>query len=934
MPATAPALGSTEGGPLADERTVFDDVTSQAGFPDELGRTRVAWGDYDGDGWEDLLLDGRMLWRNDQDGTFTDVTAAAGLGSINSVGGVWADYDNDGDLDFYAIVRSKTARDALWRNDGDGTFTDATMQSGEIYDFLPSEGAAWGDYDNDGFVDLYVANYETASVDSEAELGIGTPDVLYRNIGNGRFENVTGFADVELDGQPLCGRGVVWADYDDDGDLDIYVSNYRLDPNLLWENLGDSFINVAASARAEGYASNNDIGGPRYGHTIGSDFGDYDNDGDMDLYASNLAHPRFIMFSDKSMLLQRGVGNAYVDRFYGSGIAYCETSSDPSWADYDNDGDLDLYFTAVYEECGSRLFRNTGRDRFEDATGESRTSVDNGWGTGWCDYDHDGDLDLAVGSGTAFRLLENGGNENHWLEVELEGTLANSLAIGARVRVVTDTASMVRDVKGGRGTTSQDMLACHFGLGDNTDDVEVAVRWPGDRSWTEIGPYSVDQRIHITQGEGDADLAISLRVEPEEPEEGEVVELTATIENVGSSRFDYFQIKFILDGHNEIEEWNFYSELYPGETVSIESLWQAGAEGDHTLSAQINDSLPLDTNPANDISSKTVSVRTKNLEPIARIMASPSEGPPGETITFDGSESIDDTGVSRYLFEFGDGTDSGWGIDLWVTHTYNIEGEFLASLTVEDLDGVRSSNFATTLIKISSMGYRPTAEIITILPNPARWGDIVTLHGTGYGIGGANITGHSWNSSMDGHLGDEALITTTRLSVGEHNIFFKVRDERGLWSDPVTTLLVVNPQEGEWTVNIDHPREGAVPGGDTLMVVGTASYTSAQVVTVEVRVDNEAWEVASGTVTWSYELDLTGLADGPHTIRVRASSMDSTSENTMVNFTLGEVQTTASFDVWEWLTTWQGMVFVIAVLALIVANIYASRRRRRRSMTA
>jgi hypothetical protein len=786
--------------PLADEVTRFTDVTQDAGFPDDLARTRVAWGDYDDDGWEDLLLDGRMLWRNKGDGTFMDVTSAAGIGGVPGVGGVWADYDNDGDLDFYTIVRSFTKRDALWQNDGDGTFTDVTMMSGEVYDYLPSEGAAWGDWDNDGYVDLYVANYETASVRSDDELGIGTPDSFYWNRGDGTFWNVSSL--VEPNDEPLCGRGVVWADYDDDGDLDIYVSNYRLDPNLLWRNdQGAGLGNFAMPAGVEGTSIGDLPGNPRYGHTIGSDFGDYDNDGDMDLYASNLAHPRFLLFSDVSMLLNNQGDGTFNDQFKRSGIAYCETSSDPSWVDYDNDGDLDLFFTAVYEGVGSRMFRNTDRNRFEDATEESRTSVEDGWGTGWCDYDHDGDMDLAVGSGSGFRLLQNGGNDNHWLLLKLEGTHVNSKAIGTRVRVTAGDLTMVREVKGGRGTTSQDMLTCHFGLGSYEGYAMVDIRWPGDTEWIHIGGFGADQRIFISQDEGDADMEVRIDVVPDDPEVGEAVEIVATLENVGSSTFSEVDYDIFINGAKE-SGGGYFGSLSPGWTRQMEFPWQPMEEGDYTIECRITESSPHDTNPDNNVAKLGVTVRGQNQEPIARLQVSPLEGPPESTITLDASASTDDSSIALYFFEFGDGTDSGWTASPVISHVYSMAGEFLVSLTVEDEHGLRSTNFVTALITITSMGYRPTAEIVTVLPNPARQGDAVTLHGKGLAVGDTNIAGHSWNSSIDGHLGDVAIVTVSTLSVDEHTIIYKVRDERGLWSDPATAVLEILPPEGDWEIAI------------------------------------------------------------------------------------------------------------------------------------
>jgi hypothetical protein len=916
---------------LADELTRFTDVTEEAGFPDDLGRTRVAWGDYNGDGWEDLLLDGRMLWRNNGGtGSFSDVTSQAGIRGVPGVGGVWADYDNDGDLDFYTIVRSFTQRDALWRNDGDGTFTDVTMQAGDVHDDLPSEGAAWADYNDDGYVDLYVANYETASVRSDDELGIGTPDVLYKNNGDGTFSNVSRIAGVELDRDELCGRGVAWCDYDDDGDIDIYVSNYRLDPNLLWRNDGEGgFTNVAQNARVEGYASDTVPGGDaRYGHTIGSDFGDYDNDGDMDLYASNLAHPRFIMFSDKSMLLNNRGDGTFVDRWYGSGIAYCETSSDSSWADYDNDGDLDLYFTAVYEDVYSRLFRNAGRERFEDATGESRTTVNNGWGIGWCDYDHDGDLDLAIGSGSGMRLFENEGNDNNWLQVELEGEYSNSKAIGARVRVSAGSLDMIRDVKGGKGTTTQDMLATHFGLGGHDGNVDVEVRWPGSTSWTDQGSYSVNQRIMISQGDADVDASIALEATPDEPRLGETVDLTAIVENLGETTIETVTLSFTVQGTGQIGTSKQVGPLDPGEDASASVPWQPQGEGSFSIIAQITDVEPFDANPDNDVARVTVNVRGTNAVPIARLAVEPVKAPPGVAINFDGTGSTDDIAIARYMFEFGDDSVPTWQTSPVTVHEYTVEGDYLASLTVEDGDGAMSTNFATTTVTITSRGFRPTAEIVTILPNPARLGETVTIHGRGTAVEGATITTHSWNSSIDGHIGDRNIVTLADLSLGEHTLLYKVQDDRGLWSDPATAVLHIIEPQGTFALRVDRPREGESVAGDTLTVMGTAVYSTGAVVSVEVRLDNDIWDVAEGTGTWTHELDLLDVQEGVHTIRVRALSMDSTSDIVFLNFTIGKETADPDRGLLDLVFTREGFI-AIAVFLIVADLIYLAVKRSR-----
>jgi hypothetical protein len=541
-------------------------------------------------------------------------------------------------------------------------------------------------------------------------------------------------------------------------------------------------------------------------------------------------------------------------------------------------------------------------------------------------------VDLAVGSGSGFRLLENDGNENHWFQVQLEATWDNSAAIGARVRIESGGERQYRDVKGGRGTTSQDMLTCHFGLADRFGPVDVSVRWPGDRNWTDHGSFPADQRVTLVQGDVDIDASVALEVDPDAPRVGEAVDLTAIVENEADNTITSAEVTFTVQGVGAIGQPQRVGPLGPGGSETAETVWQPTREGVFTVVAELTDVQPFDTDPDNDASTVSVTVRTTNLEPIARLKVEPSSGPPGMDLTFDGGNSSDDTAVALYLFEFGDDTESGWTPSPVVTHSYSMEGEFLASLTVRDGEGLQSTNFATFLVRVSSMGYRPTANIITVMPDPARVGEVVTLHGRGTAASGATIEEHSWNSSIDGPVGDEALVTTAELSVGEHNIIYKVRDDRGLWSDPATVSLEVLPAEGDWTLTIERPKEGARPDGDVLVVSGTATYTGGFVLAVEVRLDNEAWETAEGTGEWSHDIELFDLPDGYHTVRVRASSMDSTSETVFVNFTLGDDPADEPFDLREWLYTFEGRVFIIVVagVVLLVANVMIIRRRSRK----
>jgi len=490
----------------------FRDITVEAGLDKSFGR-RVAWGDYNNDGYQDILFDGSRLWRNNGNGTFTEVTKESDI-TCTYGGGIWADYNNDGYLDFF----SAGASDALWRNNGNGTFTNVTSGiNSKLSDGYPTEGAGWGDYNHDGFVDLYVANYEQP-------FAVGTPDFLWENIRGKVFKDVTAEAKITPP-KNRCGRGVSWADYNNDGLLDIFVSNYRLNPNFLWQNNGDgTFTNVAKEVGVEGIQVKG-----CYGHTIGSDWGDYDNDGNLDLFQANLAHPRYITFSNMSLLLKNSGAPDYTfsDNRKECGIGFEETHSDPAWVDFDNDGLLDLYITSVYPERPSFLYKQEKNGRFRDVTWLTGTRVYNGWGCAWADIDNDGDLDLIVcgssrgnGKGTVYLFRNetiladnksaNGSasspvgarcnvplqpslsRDRNFLDVKLIGRDCNCSAIGARLILKTDKNKFIREVKGGRGTTNQDSLVQHFGLGNFDKEVTLTISWPcGRKQQIKVSPNRI-----------------------------------------------------------------------------------------------------------------------------------------------------------------------------------------------------------------------------------------------------------------------------------------------------------------------------------------------------------------------------------------------------------------------------------------------------------
>lgn len=462
--------------------------------------SRVAWGDYDNDGFDDLMTNGPTLWHNEGAGVFTNVTATAFPGGLSAStgGGVWGDYDNDGCLDYFGQGGGTSTGELLLHNECDGTFTDVTLASGiddsqEEVDcngdgapeHSPTEGAAWLDFDGDGLLDIFLANYECWT--GADTLGYG--DRLFRNNGDGTFADVG--SEVGLSTSRRQGRGATAGDLDRDGDVDLYVSNYRLVRNLFYDNLGDGTLDEVASAN--GTAGTFHSGYGSYGHTIGTVAGDIDNDGDFDLVVGNLAHPFFYHFSDRTQVLVNDGSGNFTDEAEERGIYYRETHSNPVLFDADNDGDLDLFITCVYSGRDSDFYENDGTGHFTLRNWESGLVVQNGWGAAAADYDNDGDVDL-VAYGLYRNDLDNG---HHWVQVRPLGAETNRSALGAVVQVEAGGLTQVRLVSGGSGTSSQDSPVQHFGLGEADSLDRITVWFPYQAEPVVVEDIAVDQRVWV-----------------------------------------------------------------------------------------------------------------------------------------------------------------------------------------------------------------------------------------------------------------------------------------------------------------------------------------------------------------------------------------------------------------------------------------------------
>ena len=447
--------------------TTFLDKSSELGIAP--GETAACWADLDGDGWTDLVSGG-AVWKNLGGKRFVKM---ASVGQV-----VAADFDNDGLVDLFSWSELK-----LYRNKN-GEFILYPLPD------LPktaSRGAVCADFNNDGFVDIYVGGYE------HWETQATYPSLVLINKGGKSFElasNVTKYR----------ARGVTACDFDRDGDADVYVSNYRLQPNLLLVNDGKGSLTDEAAKR-NAVATSEGFDG---GHSIGSAWGDFDGDGEFDLFAGNFAHVDTRGDQPKSRFLRNlGASGGYKFDDKGTcGVFYQESYASPAAADYDNDGDLDLFFTTVYASASfgrknfPTLFRNDGGFKFVDATKEAGVAeLGATYQAAWADFDRDGDLDL-VSNG---KLFVNQTSGTHWLSVQLvgDGKLINRSAVGAQVRIVIQGKTIARQVEAGTGEGNQSDLSLHFGLGSYSGLVDLEVTWPGGKV-QRIADVKPDQFLRVT----------------------------------------------------------------------------------------------------------------------------------------------------------------------------------------------------------------------------------------------------------------------------------------------------------------------------------------------------------------------------------------------------------------------------------------------------
>ncbi|HET6203133.1 MAG TPA: CRTAC1 family protein [Planctomycetota bacterium] len=456
----------------------FTDVAPALGWPNSNDSTRgLAWADYDGDGDFDVYLQNQgstsRLLRNDG-AAFADVTASMAVSHASSGwSAAWGDFDRDGKPDLYL---GNFAGNNLFKNNFPAAFTDVAATSGSA-DSTFAQGITWIDHDRDGDLDLYV----TKELD---------PFRFFRNNGNGTFTDLTVATGL---GDPQShGYGLTWGDFDLDGDFDCFVSNCGpATINRLFRNnqigTGSPFYTEIAAAAGVDYQPN----------TYGADWADFDEDGDLDLFVAGAQMEPNHLYRNDGVL-------PMVDVALAAGVFGPPTNGHGcDVGDFDNDGWLDVY---VQDFAGvNRLYRNLGGLAFAEVPGAAGASLgaSPGFDCAFVDYDDDGDLDIHATSGFRDRLYQNSGNGNHWLQVVAKGTVDNRSAIGVTVEIVLGTQHRRRLLNASAGAFSQNLLPAHFGLGSATLVDQVIVHWL-DGTTDSLAAVAADERITVLQSSGAA----------------------------------------------------------------------------------------------------------------------------------------------------------------------------------------------------------------------------------------------------------------------------------------------------------------------------------------------------------------------------------------------------------------------------------------------
>ena len=513
---------------------VHTDGSSGKRYIVETVSAGLALFDYDGDGDIDIyFLNGapllgttvkvppkNALYRNDGNWKFTEVTEKAGIGDRGyGLGVAVGDYDNDGDPDIYL---NNYGPNVLYSNNGDGTFTDVTEKAGVSNGRQVGAGACFLDIDKDGDLDLYAANYVNFTYENHQIVRFNgypayvgpmnyypTSDTLYRNNGDGTFTDISEESGIAA--HKGTGMGMVCADYDNDGDTDIYVGN-DVAGNFIFENDGAGKFEEVGLFTGLAY----DLGGTAQG-TMGIDCGDYNNDCLLDFYVTSYQR-------DLATLYKNLGGGSFEDvtRITGAGDG---TLPHVTWGnglvDFDNDGDRDIFIACGHLHDNIELFdnvtsyyvqnillENAGREKFvnvSDKCGDGLAVKLSSRGAGFDDLDNDGDIDAVIlNSRREPTILRNdSADDNHWIQIRLKGVKTNRNGIGAHVKLTAGDLNLIDEVHSGRGYQSHYGMRLHFGLGNHQKIDRIEVRWIGG-GIDVFKDVIVDRLLTITEGAGHA----------------------------------------------------------------------------------------------------------------------------------------------------------------------------------------------------------------------------------------------------------------------------------------------------------------------------------------------------------------------------------------------------------------------------------------------
>lgn len=435
---TLPAQNFT----LVDSGDLFDDS----------GALGCAWGDFDNNGFLDLFASDGQLYYNNGDGTFTEILSGDVIDNGNGVGGTTGDYDNDGFLDLYTGSTGGNGG-KLFHNNGDGTFAQV-LEEPFLSDTSDYQASSWVDFDHDGDLDLFVC--------AGGNVGY-TDNYLYVNNNDGTFtRDTTKLITQDSTGSVNCS----WSDFNNDGYVDLFIANGAIGidsfTNLLYTNNGDgSFSRIFTGA----LTNDQDI-------SLGSSWGDYNNDGFLDLFVANVQTNKLYKNNGDNTFSSINAGELVTENFLSAGSG---------WEDFDNDGDLDLMVANL--NTGNSFFENNGNGTFSKIQGEPFSDHE-AIGCAWADWDKDGDQDI-IFTRTGFNKITpylNNGNGNNWINIKCTGIVSNRSGIGTKIwlKAIIDgnPVCQVREISGQTGVLGQSSLNAHFGLGSGGTIDSIRVEWP------------------------------------------------------------------------------------------------------------------------------------------------------------------------------------------------------------------------------------------------------------------------------------------------------------------------------------------------------------------------------------------------------------------------------------------------------------------------